>query len=140
MSAERGELLGSQVLADAAAGDATRSLWRQAAARFRRIDDTPLGEPFVEVQRRGMTFLVHEEFRDVEADAAGADDRDALADRRSMPQHVDVAIQFLSNPLVGVLEKKEEGFLMTLPAAKASARIQAVAAAIINAEGKTEQE
>ena len=36
MSAERGELLGSQVLSRAAAGDAPRSLWRQAAARFRR--------------------------------------------------------------------------------------------------------
>jgi oligopeptide transport system permease protein len=36
VSAERGELLGSQVLSRAAAGDAPRSLWRQAAARFRR--------------------------------------------------------------------------------------------------------
>ena len=36
MSVERGELLGSQALSRAAAGDAPRSLWRQAAARFRR--------------------------------------------------------------------------------------------------------
>jgi len=36
VNVERGELLGSQVLADAAAGDAPSSLWRQAAARFKR--------------------------------------------------------------------------------------------------------
>lgn len=35
MSAERGELLGSQALTRAAAGDAPRSLWRQAAVRFK---------------------------------------------------------------------------------------------------------
>jgi oligopeptide transport system permease protein len=36
MSVERGELLGSPALARAAAGEASRSLWRQAALRFRR--------------------------------------------------------------------------------------------------------
>jgi len=35
VSAERGELLGSQALTRAAAGDAPRSLWRQAAVRFK---------------------------------------------------------------------------------------------------------
>jgi len=47
-----------------------------------------------------------------------------------VPQHVDVAIQFLSNPLVGVLEKRDKGFMMTLPAAKASNRIAALALAL----------
>jgi ABC-type antimicrobial peptide transport system permease subunit len=36
MSVERGELLGSRALSEAAAGEAPRSLWRQAAIRFRR--------------------------------------------------------------------------------------------------------
>ncbi len=36
MTAAKGKLLDSKVLASAAAGDAPRSLWRQAAARFRR--------------------------------------------------------------------------------------------------------
>ena len=36
MSVERGELLGSRALSDAVAGEAPRSLWRQAAIRFRR--------------------------------------------------------------------------------------------------------
>ena len=47
-----------------------------------------------------------------------------------LQQHVDSAIQFLANPVVGVLEKKGGGFVLSLPAAKASVRIQSAGRAL----------
>ena len=74
---------------------------RCAAARGARARARPprravvrVDAPLAEVRRRVLARLVAavgQELRDVEADAAGADDRDPLADRRAVAQHVEVA-------------------------------------------------
>src|SRR5471032_2731626 len=62
----------------------------QAAAAARLQIDAPLLGPGLQRQRQRVARIVQQEFADVEADAAGADDGDALADRRLVLQHVDI--------------------------------------------------
>ena len=44
--------------------------------------------------QRGRTAALYQEFRDVEADAAGTHNRHALANRHSLAENVDVAKYF----------------------------------------------
>jgi hypothetical protein len=45
-------------------------------------------------------------------------------------QHIDHAVDLLANPLVGILEKKGEGYVLTLPASKAFARLASISEAL----------
>ena len=70
-----------------------RTLARDAAACFGRIDDAPFGKPLIEIQGRRVPVM-NQELGDVEADSAGTDDCHAFTDRRLLAQHVDVAQNF----------------------------------------------
>ena len=73
-------------------GDAGFRCGREAAAGARRHVDAPLAHECRDVEAgRRMGRIVTQELGDVEADAAGADDRDRPPDRRAAQEHVDVA-------------------------------------------------
>ena len=46
-------------------------------------------------------------------------------------QYIEQAISLLANPLVGVLEKIEDGYVLTLPANKASTRLKSIGEALL---------